>query len=274
MSRDTKDMSLNVAATCHKEITSARFAKKICRDIMTCHDIIATCLQDHAMSSPASDVARHGTCRKKLVTMLCHGDMLPTLRRHSPHRAAPLRTLSVHISWIGRMHTPRHFIIATHSWRVGGNKVAWDNIPCTVADNNDDGTSLVNQGNKYKGPPCSRCRHTNHPIEKCIARRHKNGTLLYVDSETPDGYGAGEVSDNAFGVFFDGIYDLMFVHSNTENSPMTQKSSSKGGIPSTWILLHSQSSIDVFCNASLLSQIHKTNTKTHIRCNAGDKSTN
>lgn len=54
---------------------------------------------------------------------------------------------------------------------------------------------------------------------------------------------------------------------------MTQKSFSKGGIPTTWILLNSQSTIDLICNAGLLTNIHRTNTTMNIRCNAGDKST-
>ena len=87
-------------------------------------------------------------------------------------------------------------------------------------------------------------------------------------------HGVGEVSDNEFNTISGDAYYIMFVHSNTESSPITQKLSSKVGIPSTWILLDSQSTIDVFCNTSLLSQIHKTNTTMHIRCNAGAKSTN
>ena len=46
------------------------------------------------------------------------------------------------------------------------------------------------------------------------------------------------------------------------------------GIPRTWILLDSQSMIDVFCNGELLTQIHKTNITLRIRCNAGTKRTN
>ena len=42
----------------------------------------------------------------------------------------------------------------------------------------------------------------------------------------------------------------------------------------TWILLDSQSIIDVFCNKKLLSRIHATNTIMNIKCNAGVKRTN
>ncbi len=52
---------------------------------MTCHDIIATCLQHYVMSSPASVVARHGTCRDKLLTLSCLGNMSATCQQHSQH---------------------------------------------------------------------------------------------------------------------------------------------------------------------------------------------
>ena len=45
-------------------------------------------------------------------------------------------------------------------------------------------------------------------------------------------------------------------------------------IPKTWILLDSQSKINVFCNGELLTRIHKTNIILRIRCNAGMKTTN
>jgi len=40
-------------------------------------------------------------------------------------------------------------------------------------------------------------------------------------------------------------------------------------IPKTWILLDSQSTVDVFSNPSLLSNIHDTNKSLVLYCNAG-----
>ena len=40
-------------------------------------------------------------------------------------------------------------------------------------------------------------------------------------------------------------------------------------IPKTWILLDSQSTIDIFCNLSLIETIRKTGDKIKIQCNAG-----
>ncbi len=44
--------------------------------------------------------------------------------------------------------------------------------------------------------------------------------------------------------------------------------SSRRSIPETWILLDSQSTIDVFSNPDLLQKIHPINTTMHINCNA------
>ena len=50
--------------------------------------------------------------------------------------------------------------------------------------------------------------------------------------------------------------------------------SSKTGISESWIVLDSQSTIDVFSNSDLLTKIHETNNTLRIRCNAGKKTTN
>ena len=47
-----------------------------------------------------------------------------------------------------------------------------------MGDNEEDGAALVNDGSKC--PPCSRCGHNNHTLDKCIARRHADGTMLHI----------------------------------------------------------------------------------------------
>ena len=68
--------------------------------------------------------------------------------------------------------------------------------------------------------------------------------------------------------------ELMFIHSNANARTTTPKLSSNKNIPDTWILLDSQSTIDVFSNENLLTSIKKATTTMYIRCNAGIKSTN
>ena len=57
----------------------------------------------------------------------------------------------------------------------------------------------------------------------------------------------------------------MIGHSLTTESSTT--------IPSTWLLLDNQSTIDVFCNGALLSNIKQSGRSMSIHCNAGVKTT-
>ena len=42
-----------------------------------------------------------------------------------------------------------------------------------------------------------------------------------------------------------------------------------GSIPKTWMLLDNQSTVDVFCNSNLLTNIHESATQVRVNCNAG-----
>ena len=64
-------------------------------------------------------------------------------------------------------------------------------------------------------------------------------------------------------------YDELIFHQSDSNSTC-----SRNVIPAEWILLDSQSSIDVFCNQQLLTGIYKADSTMRIRCNAGVKETN
>jgi len=46
----------------------------------------------------------------------------------------------------------------------------------------------------------------------------------------------------------------------------------KAGIPDSWILLDSQSTVDVFCNGKMLTNIHDTKRDLTLHCNAGTTS--
>jgi hypothetical protein len=45
-------------------------------------------------------------------------------------------------------------------------------------------------------------------------------------------------------------------------------------LPKSWILLDNQSTVDVFCNRGLLTNVRETNKLMNIRCNAGVTRTN
>ena len=61
----------------------------------------------------------------------------------------------------------------------------------------------------------------------------------------------------------DGMSTLMFSFYQTN-----------GEIPKTWVLLDSQSTVDIFCNPDLLQNIRRTSEGMRIHCNAGSRLTN
>ena len=70
---------------------------------------------------------------------------------------------------------------------------------------------------------------------------------------------------------------LMFLQPHEPDSNRTGRSptsSKRGTIPTSWLLLDSQSTVDVFSNSDLLSNIHEVDTVMTIRCNAGARTTN
>lgn len=135
----------------------------------------------------------------------------------------------------------------------------------------EDGAVLVNKGGKS---PCKKCGRTNHTTEECFAKKREDGTLLHTEAAVEVGSteASDEVSTDVLHHDSD-VYGLMFLH-DSPATKMNQKSFFREGIPSTWILLDSQSTIDVFSNGNLLTNIHSTTTTMHIKCNAGSKSTN
>ena len=56
--------------------------------------------------------------------------------------------------------------------------------------------------------------------------------------------------------------------------PALTQPKSKDAIPNTWLLLDSQSTVDVVTNRRLLKNIRKAPRRLRIRCNAGDRLTN
>ena len=61
----------------------------------------------------------------------------------------------------------------------------------------------------------------------------------------------------------DGVNALMFTFSQSGKK-----------IPDDWILLDSQSTVDIFCNSRLIENIHKVKDTMKIQCNAGTRVTN
>ena len=159
-------------------------------------------------------------------------------------------------------------------------------------DRDDDGHQFNVNGEESGGSGagnrlCFRCGRPGHIAAKCSEAKHVDGNVLHtmgevaeessppaddgIDDDVPDD-GSVEVSGTAAEDFLFcsvGNQALMLYQSGFS----ANSTNSRGGIPDTWILLDSQSSIDVFCNSKLLRGIYKSKATLTIRCNAGVRTT-
>ena len=177
----------------------------------------------------------------------------------------------------------------------------WNRFPDKIVPKRTiPGTSFNTLGNEVGGgkggkPKCPRCGRDNHKLDDCFARKHMDGTVLHVeDGEVNHTMGSleeeidPEVSTKFTGPhpacgpgdvidFYCGneLEELMFLQPDMNGNSPTEKSNtrSKAGISESWILLDSQSTIDVFSNPDMLTRVHRINTTLRIRCNAGTKTT-
>jgi hypothetical protein len=145
----------------------------------------------------------------------------------------------------------------------------------TVGDEDEDGAALVNNARKgkYGGPPCIRLGRDNHSMEKCIAKRHEDGTMLHTEGGWSEAEEA-DVSRTSNDACCHKVHEIIFLQPTNDPSLTGPTLSSNRLIPAIWILIDSQSTIDIFSNGELLTQVRQINTTMHIRCNAGVKSTN
>jgi len=91
---------------------------------------------------------------------------------------------------------------------------------------------------------------------------HANAETECDDVTTEDESEQGEYYEGQFDdADFEGV---MFVQSHVVCNVQE-----KAGIPNTWILLDSQSTVDVFCNARLLSNVRDAKRQLVLHCNAG-----
>ena len=70
------------------------------------------------------------------------------------------------------------------------------------------------------------------------------------------------------------LEELMFIQPHIYSPAEKQNMCSKNVILKSWLLLDSQSTIDVINNDNFLTKVHQVKTTLRIKCNAGMKTTN
>lgn len=131
-------------------------------------------------------------------------------------------------------HDPKN--LPNHTGRSSG--VAFTNIDGDIPQH-----SFINPGqkSKYTGPLCTQCGRKNHGDDSCIAKTHMEGMELMT-------------------------------YATTESAIMFTQQAQAPLIPSNWVLLDNQSTVDVFANAELLQDINQSDESLTVHCNAGKKS--
>jgi hypothetical protein len=131
-------------------------------------------------------------------------------------------------------------------------------------DGDESGDALVTNG----AAMCTRCGRNNHTIDKCKARYHHDGTVLLMEEYDDE---SANNSDDYYAS--DEDFDGLVFNMTAIEDDMIKRTRQKD-IPKTWLLLDSQSTIDLACNPKLLTDIHRVDRCLTIRCNAGKRTTN
>ena len=141
-----------------------------------------------------------------------------------------------------------------------------------------DGVAFANIDNKGGKAPrdkshitCHRCDKKGHYASECPEKEAKGPA-------TADAGGGGQTgamllnAGIASGEFNEPSVHFQFL--NAASGGITCQIGQDGKLPSTWILLDNQSTVDVFSNGNLLTNIREGTEYMEIHCNAGVANTN
>ena len=161
------------------------------------------------------------------------------------------------------------------NWK-GENRYGWrtpssDGIAFANVEGTDSEAALANNGQVRKSVrdkshiTCHRCEKKGHYASECPET---------VTERAPVQTGATLLMAGVVDGEFDETRHFQFLQDGDTKSGVTCQVDENGRLPKTWILLDNQSTVDVFHNRDLLTNIRIGQATMDIHCNAGVASTN